>query len=518
MLNRKSFVVIALLCISQLAFAQAENTVDATSVLGFIKDSMAPAINKLTSTAISWLAALASLQFFITNYNLLKSDGDIQSVIAKGVASFVWVGVCFYLIQNGPQFIQSVGDSMFTLLGLQTPSPSSIISTTTIAAGGLTGVAVGVGPLSNTAGMLIGYLALFVLALGLFFAFKIFMLHLEIGLVAMLAPLSFAFLGMSSLKDQGIAPFKALLSLIYRIILLTVILSAFTEVSAVLAKTINSIGLSELANPGKVANAIISAIGAYVLLAYLVYKSDSIAATLASGSTSMGTGDVAQAAATGAALGAAVATGGATAATAGGKVPQSMSNFFGKMGGGGGSISNASPMGNGGGDTPKFTPPAPSMSAGGSPPAAPVAVDNTTPPARPQASGAQGTTGMPTKPKSVASGRYGSPSPGEQAHAPEAAAPAQNSPAPVGNSTSDPANQPGPEGAVPPQPAGTPADTAPGSGLPAAISGQNQTQPSDAPQYQGPRKPTLGERLGEANRHVSQEHTATSISINTHAD
>jgi type IV secretion system protein TrbL len=33
---------------------------------------------------------------------------------------------------------------------------------------------------------------------------------------------------------------------------------------------------------------------------------------------------------------------------------------------------------------------------------------------------------------------------------------------------------------------------------------------------QPPRKPTLGERLGDANRHLSQEQAAVHVSINPH--
>lgn len=618
MKSRQLLVACVLLVVTQTVFAQQVIGVD--SVLDMVKQAIAPAIGKLTAQAITWLGIFAVLQFFITNYSLLKSDGDIQSVVAKMVGAVAWVGICIYIINNGPLFIQSVGDQLMGLLGMDLPTPASVVGKTikVVSVMGVSAIAISAIPLiGDTAGILLVYMTLAVLAIGLLFAFKIFMLQLEIMLIALLAPISFAFLGLSSLKDQGIAPFKALISFAYRVILLTVILSGFNQVSDVVSNVMSSIDKSTYLMNGaqKVVETILSALGAYLLLAYLTFKSDSIAASLASGSTSMGTGDVAQAAATGAALGAAVASGGAAAAAAGGKAPQSMSDFMGKMMGGGGSISNASPMGGGGDSTPSFTPPRPSLSAGASgsgakSPATSSAtpgVPSNKPPSRPQSDAAA----APQKTPSVASGRYGpglpeeaqsnaSPAPqGAQDAQPQGAGSGveQATQTPAGDQTNSdsgglsqgaslgtpegapgkpadnaqtsstqsapPASTPG-AGSAPQQSAGTsagqpasssptaaqgeqvtvapsrsesaegahsnstqesgagPADPAPGSGLSAEVGGKKSALESDLSKLvghlssQGPRKPSLGERLGEANRNVSQEQAATHISINAH--
>ena len=173
------------------------------------------------------------------------------------------------------------------------------------------------------------------------------MLTLELGLIVLLAPLSFSFLGLNALKDQGIAPFKSLISLVYRIILLGIIFSAFNEVVGVAGDKFNDIDWGLLADWGKSLNIFFSTLSAFPVLAYLVYKSDEIASSLAGGSTSMGTADVASAAAMGAAAGAVVASGGAAAAGAASKPAQSMADFMKNMGGGG-SVSNASGRGLGG--------------------------------------------------------------------------------------------------------------------------------------------------------------------------
>ena len=366
-------VVFALMTmISVISFAQTPGAaMGADSVLAIIQSSMAPAVNTLTSQAITWLAILASLQLFMTNYGVLKSGGDIEAALAKTAGAVAWIGVCIYIINNGPQFISDVGTQMFGLLGLTLPSPGSIIASTLTVVASLAAVAVGVGGVgilgSTTAGMLIVYILLFILAIGMFFAFKIFMVQLELGLIVMLAPLSFAFLGLNALKDQGIAPFKALISLAYRIILMTLILSAFTKVSNVATTALTGFtGEAWDKGIGDAVNTVLSALGAYLMLAYVFYKSDSIAATLAGGSTSMGTGDLAGAAAAGAAAGAAVATGGASMAAGATKVPQSMANFMSKLAGGG-SVSNASSRGTGGGGaTDLLKPDAPVKSMAGS--------------------------------------------------------------------------------------------------------------------------------------------------------
>lgn len=529
---RKLLVTILLAGVAQIAMAQSQ-TIGVDSVLGMIKQSMGPAINKLTAQAISWLGVFATLQFFITNYSLLKSDGDIQSIVAKLFGAVAWVGVCLYIINNGPQFIQAVGDQMMGLLGVDLPSPGSIIAKTIGVSGAMSVLALSVGAIpfvGNTAGMLLVYIALFVLAVGLFFAFKIFMLHLELGLIAMLSPLSFSFLGLNTLKDQGIAPFKALLSLAYRVILLTVILSGFNQISDIVSNTLSGISADNFkdAGIGGISDIILSALGSYLLLAYLTFKSDAIAATLASGSTSMGTGDVSQAAAAGAALGAAVATGGVSAATSAGKVPQAMSAFMDKLMGRG-SISNASPMGNGG-DSPTFTPPsAPALSVG-----APIAdgTSSSSPSNRPQT---RTTSSAPSK-SNVTSGRYGADLP-EAERVQRDTANASS----VGRRTATERQDRAAAAAIDPvtvTPAGSqghPASAADatqgasapaaasGSGLSAGIGGKSSLEKDLSTlvdhltsQQQGPRKPTLGDRLGEANRHVSQEQAATHVSINTH--
>jgi type IV secretion system protein TrbL len=290
-----------------------------------------------------------------------------------------------------------------------------------------------------------------VLAIGMFFAFKIFMLQLELGLIVMLSPLSFSFLGLNALKDQGIAPFKALISLSYRIILMTIILSAFTEVSTVASNSLSGLSAGAFKDGiGKALMTVLSALGAYMVLAFLVYKSDSIASSLAGGSTNMGTGDIAGAAAAGAAAGAAIASGGAAAAATGGQLPQSMANF---MKGMGSSITNAS--GSGRGQTPDAPPTRSPLSSSG--------------PSN------QGVASTPERP-------------GEQ-------------PAPSANNE------------VPSASGGAP--VRPGSGTAAGIGNNDDSNLANQHNQQPKQKPSFLDTLKDANHHISQEKSATHVSINT---
>lgn len=457
-LNIRLALFVLLTFVGTASYA-AGSAVTPDTVIGMMQAAAVPAVNTLASKAITWLAIFTTIQFMITNYGLLKSDGGIDSVIAKAIGSFVWLGVCIYIITNGPKFIGGVGDEFFNILGLSLPSPGQIVKSTFSVVASLTVVAGLVGALSPTAGMMLVYVLFGILAVGMFFAFKIFMIQLELGLVVMLSPLSFSFLGLNALRDQGIAPFKALISLGYRIILTTLILSAFTQVSSVVAATaaateFKSIGFSGI---GQALDVFLSGLGAYVFLAYLLFKSDAVAASLAGGHTSMGTGDVASAAAAGAAAGAAIASAGAAAAGAAGKGSPTMSDVLGKIMGNG-SLSNASSAGGGGGgQSTELNAPPPMESSGSSP----------------------DTSGAPPP-------------------IPDGYSPASGS---SGPNFDNPHKQQG---------SATPTD----SGGRAAIGSTNTSgQPNNA----GASKRSVGAALSDLGRHVAQDKASTHVSINTHS-
>ena len=250
------------------------------------------------------------LQFVITNYSLLKSDGDLVAMFAKILGLILWFMFCFFVIQNGPAFIDSVGNGMLTKFAPNLPSPGSVITTTlSICTSLLIGIAATgtsiVGTGNSSIGTVLVTVLFIVFAIGMFMAIKLIMLQLELGLIVMMSPISFSFLGLNALKDQGISPFKSLISLIYRIILLGVVYAAFGKVVEAAGIQLDSFNWKNVGDWSSMIQIIFSMLCSFPVCAYLVWKSDSIAASLSSGSTNMGAGDVASAAAAGAALGAA---------------------------------------------------------------------------------------------------------------------------------------------------------------------------------------------------------------------
>ncbi|HJV75109.1 MAG TPA: hypothetical protein VJ654_12865 [Noviherbaspirillum sp.] len=554
-MNKKLLLVFLLLCSGNVFAA----TVNDVTVLSTITQAMVPAANKLLSQAIKWLAAFVSIQFVITNFALIKKGASIEEVFAKLIGSFAWIGFCGYVLDNGPAFIADVGNQFFGVVGLALPSPGSIIAATVGLVASLAAIATGVGVFSTTAGTLIVYILLILLGIGLFFAAKIFMVQLELGLVVMVSPLSFSFLGLNALKDQGIAPFKALISLGYRVILMTVVLSAFTQVGNVVTNTLSSTSTDSitLTGVGTFVNALLSALGAYVLLSYALFKSDSIASALASGTTNLGPADVAQAAAMGAAAGAAAAAGGANVAGGIAKVPQTMGEIMQSLVGNAGSVSNASSSGAGPAPVGSAPPSASKSLASGDQSAA------NKPPVRPTPAAASsnaqpGATSSASNPAGTSSGGSGSNGGGQsmtpqesmdwqraanqapnngqeivdslnslpgqstnsQAGKSNASSPDQARAPASGKTTADSGSASSPAEAAAPATGKSTADSGSGSGANAGIAGPStplEKQLGDLVQaLSAPQRKGFRDHLRETGQHVEREKSGTQVHINTH--
>ena len=464
--------------------------------------------DKIMPLALMWIGSFMLIQFIITNIGLLKSGADLDAVWAKFLGSLFWFAFCLYLLKNGPDFIDSVGGGILERFA-GFPKPGWIISATLLLCTPFLAAIATVGIVNTTLAMVLLSAMLTVLAVGMMLALKIMMLTIELGLIVMLSPLSFSLLGLNALKDQGIAPLKSLLSLIYRIILLSVICVAFTELITVATQNLKDIGgATQWLNPlnwPSIINIIMSTVLAFPVIGYFIFKSDSIAATLAGGSSNLGSGDVAGAAAAGAAAGAALMSGGAAAAGAATKPAQSMANFMQGLRGGG-SVSNASSMGMGGATSslPLSPPPMASMGSGGG-----------------GGSGAQAATpafetnkaGAPMNPDPNANvaGPANSNAGGGASSTVQAAKDfvATNPGTPkTSKDISDFANT------LQPSSATSPGGAAPDATANAGIGGTSN-QPTAA-QGQGGYKKTGWDHAKELNQHIAQEKSSTSVSINTH--
>lgn len=504
-----------LLFFSILSISGLANAADVVSI---IQDSMVPAINTLTTQSIKWLAIFALLQMFITNFGLLKSGADIEAIWGKFIGSIAWFGFCIYVMTNGPAFISDVGQQFFNLLGVSLPKPSAILAWVTPSGLGLItgGIVVGgIGAVGSVVGgqilVNLGYL---VILIGIYFAIKIYLIQLELALIVMLSPLSFAFLSLNSLKDQGIAPFKSLISLAYRIILMTLIIGAFSEVSSVMLANLKD-GLVKLgsasnmvaaATPGidaygvdDIISDIMSGLISYIMLAVLLFKSDSIAASLSSGSTNMGASDVAAAAAAGAALGAASNTAASNTSDIAAKGGQSIGDLI-KSFGGSDSISNASTSGAGGselkpvGTAPTSPARKPEMSLQEMR-NHPAAIGNNSKPEPLPLAGIPQTSTSP------------SPSPSTFAERPSLASRQSATGVDVGSSSARPL----------PGQSSAPSDSGETAGIGGAQSTTDQKFDKLMDVLSQQNKPaSFGDKLSTLNDHVTKEQAATHVSINTH--
>ncbi len=531
-MKAKEFIIGGLLlCAAVAAYSDTNTTTDVTStVVSQIQTAATSATAHLTAQALKWCGIFATLQFVVSNIKIIRESGDLPQVVAKLTGSIMWVGIVIYLINNGPTFIRNVGNQLQGLTGVTLPTPGSILETTFSLGGVGALLAASTGPLAPVAGDILWDVDMLLMGIGIYFACKLFMMQLEVALIAMMAPLSFSFLGLNAFRDQGFAPFKSLVALSFRIVLVGVIIQAYQGIFSDLQTAWSGLTWNQvlLNGVGSTIETTLTDLGAVIVLAFVMFKSDSIASALASGSSSLGPGDVMQAAAAGAALGAAAhVTGSAVKAT---KPARNMSEFMkGLMGGGQSTISNASPIG-GGGDLSPFASPASapassslaSSSVSGSP-------GGTSPAAMRSLSAAA--DGRVSKP-SLSSGRYGQEAPetagvgstgastGEQASVGSGAA--ASSSATADGSTSSPQPAAGARGTAQETRPATVADAPPG---PSSIGGTGGAKSSEAAKLdqlldtlssQGARKPSLGDRMSETGRHISQEKATVSVTINPH--
>lgn len=364
---KKFSVLFLLLLLSPMAFSLTLPTELAGEALD---SSLKTVTGNLESVALKLLFALTLLQSFITGYGSLM-DGEIDKVTFKFVKIFAWTGIVVWLLSssgnadglsNAGHFIKSSVDGFLALAGSWTEMKGGSFSTSDIMMTGL--VAYGKITLSvaktTSTNLVNAAMALFVPGVSLltlmmtfaisvivlvscaYIALKVFMVKLELGLIIAITPLSMALLGLNALRDQGMAPFKSMLALIYRTVVLGATVSAISVVGESLSSYVDKQAYGVSAD---VFGPLIAGAFGFVILAFVAHKSDSIASSLANGSAALGSGDVASAAAMGAAMGSALVSGGAAMAANAAKAPETISSFLGRLSGGSGSISNASTAG-----------------------------------------------------------------------------------------------------------------------------------------------------------------------------
>lgn len=447
---------------------------------------------KKTSTgivpiAVQYLSSFMLLQFLITNLTLVARGGELEAVWGKLMGSMLWFSFCWYALDAGPEFIQTVGTGFYSRFAPDLPSPTAILLSVSATGTALLVLGAALGAVSSIVGQFLLYLMFGIVGVGIFFATKLILLQLELGLIVMLAPFNFAFLGLNATKDQGIAPFKSLMSLMFRIVIYGVLYAAFSEINNAMANIAGryaslSDPLTMIANGWSIFETIIAALIAYLILFGLLYKSDSIAAALTSGTTNLGTADVASAAAAGAAAGALVGSAASSAPAT--KGIQGMSDFMKKLSGGESvGVKNATTdIGSGGLNAALLKPDTPNMSKSDSSPVG-GATD-------------AGSGGSKSKDATTSSA-------GEAGGAPSAVPGYQGTPNPLPDqSARDPERDAAREKRRKER-------AATGSGETASVAGSAPDSIS---------KKSLGEHLGNLHHHVAQEKASVGVSVNVNAE
>lgn len=319
---------------------------DATSAAKIVQDAInlsnTAIFNQLSATAFKMLAIFMMMQWFLTNFKNLISGAELPSVMGKLMGFLAWGGVVYYVMDNGVSWLTQLSEFFYEKAGAVAGTSFSpgyvmeygltITASLLRAVDDSQGILASLNPLPS---IMTGFCSFVILLITGLIAFKIFMLLAETSIVIALAPFSFAFLGLNALKEQGLVPFKYIISMAYRAMIYAAVIAAMGTLGAHITKVFQALPNLPEADIWTPIFAIILGFG---MIGALALRADSIAAMLASGSSQMTTGDAGAvataAAAAGGAVGGAVLGGAASAASGGRGAVKSMASFMSEMTGG----------------------------------------------------------------------------------------------------------------------------------------------------------------------------------------
>lgn len=354
---KKILLFLILLMCSTVALAEIPS--DWQSPVDLVAGSMDEALKQITSTlekaVISVIFALALLQATITGIKQMVS-GEVDKTILNFTMVISWAGIALWLLASAASPVKPGISNLADLLYWMQNFALSIVSQMT---GGIEFSAskileiglqaygyITLSVAKTTATNLVNALATimlpgvgFVTALMTFFisavimvscaylAIKVFLTKIEFAILVAIAPLNVALMVFAPTREQGWAPFKGALSLIYRILILGGVVAAIGHVSKYLGDYVDAQAYGISAD---VWTPLLSGAFAFALLAFVAHKSDSIASAMASGSSAMSSGDLASSIATGvtAGMAGAAAVGAAAAAASGGTGAKAMGDVM----------------------------------------------------------------------------------------------------------------------------------------------------------------------------------------------
>lgn len=304
--------------------------------------------NQLQSVALQLLFAFLVLQYTIDGLQKLASGDGLDGIIGHFLIFLTWAGVGVWLLSDsGTGGLTNIGwllrstiDFFLTKAALWTGmnggsfDAGDIMSTGLVAYGKITiavikAMTTNVANLAATAAaalvpgaapamlfitsIMVFFISMTILLCCAYISFKVFMVKLQIAIVICAAPLSVAFLGLKGFREQGLAPFKTLISLVFRIVILAAIVSALKTVSDNLTQILDGMAFGLAAD---IWTPLLSGMMGFLLLAFVTHQSDGIADSLASGGSGVTTGDAMSSIKAGMAAAATVATAGAAVGAA----------------------------------------------------------------------------------------------------------------------------------------------------------------------------------------------------------
>lgn len=336
----KILLFISALLLPSISIAAGTDSYAATTIVqDALNISTSSIANELQATAFKMLSLFMMLQWFITNFKTMMSGADIQTVLAKAFGLLAWGSVVFFAMDHAVSWLTQLSTFFYEKAGAVAGtsfSPGYVmefgISTTASllnAVDQAQGILESLNPLPA---IMMGFCSFVILLITGLIAFKIFMLLAETTIVIALAPFSIAFAGLSALKEQGLVPFKYMISMAYRAMIYAAVVAVIGQMGAHITSVFSVVAtLPE----GDIWDPIFAIILGYGMIGALAFKADSIATMLASGTSQMTAGDAGAVATAAAAAGGAIGGGvlGAATTAAGGTTaaPKAMSEFISHM-------------------------------------------------------------------------------------------------------------------------------------------------------------------------------------------
>lgn len=164
-----------MLFLASTAYAQTAGIGGASDsdIVNMVAEAIKRSADDLLVLAVKLLSGFMLLQFVLTNWKLIYS-GDLDTVFAKFVGSMFWFGFCWFVLDNGPSFIQKVGNQFWREFASNIPTPGAIIGTTISVVGSMLVIAFAAGAslVGTVFGQAVLLLAFLIAGAGAFFAFK----------------------------------------------------------------------------------------------------------------------------------------------------------------------------------------------------------------------------------------------------------------------------------------------------------------------------------------------------------